>query len=641
MTSAPPRLQRMPALDGIRGIAVAAVIWFHFGHLAGGYLGVDAFFTLSGFLITSLLISEHRQHGRIRLQNFWVRRARRLLPAVICTLSAVLIVARTIGPASELHRLRLDALATLFYVANWRAIFANNSYWDLFAAPSPLEHMWSLAIEEQFYLVWPVVVIVALKIGRGQRIVLGCVIATLTAISVSLMWVLYSPGGSTTRAYLGTGTRAASILVGAGLAVLVARFGPSISERNRLAVDVLAVVTLAPLCWAWIRVSGTTEALYRGGLFACAIGVAVVIAAAALRPSGVIASIFSIAPLRALGTISYGLYLWHWPLKVWLTPDRIHTSGWTLDIVRLAATFAVAVFSYFVIERPIRHGALRGHIAFGVAVASFAAVAIGAFVLTTTNSSVAAIGGVPSPINFPQQNDSIVDPPPTVITSAGSHIPRIVVFGDSVALTVAAGFDQVKSEFTFDFLNRGFLGCGVARGSGKTRLAADKIVAEHPDCHSWDTRWPRDISVYQPTAVLLVEGAWDVNDRQIDSNEFFHPCQVKFDQWFGNELQAAFHALSQDPAAKVFVASIPYMRQKDVPGADERDKRIDCLNAVYRSELAKTKITTIDLASWVCPTKQSCVEKVDGTVLRPDGVHYDGPGGAIVARWLLKQILPT
>ncbi len=632
---------------------MAAVIWFHLEHITGGWLGVDAFFTLSGFLITTLLLTEHRSDGSIRLSNFWVRRARRLLPAVIIMLTAVAIVARILGPARSLHRLRLDSLAALFYVANWRAIFSNTGYWNLFSAPSPLEHMWSLAIEEQFYLVWPLVVVVALRVGKGATKALSMFVGLATFCSLTLMWVLYTPGGSTTQAYLGTGTRAASILVGASLAILLHNRGETTTPRTAKLLDWTGVVVLIPLGWAWLRVDGkATVGVYRGGLFLCAIAVAVIIAAAVVRPQGIVSRIFSFAPFRWLGTLSYGLYLWHWPLKVWMTASRIGVHGWWLDIARLAATFAVSIVSYYVIERPIRHGALRGRMARSTVIGALATVVVVTLVATAVTVAPATANGTTTdPTGTP--NSIPLDPPrsapPTSApvvksgTTAVTQPPqqRILVFGDSVALTVAAGLEQVQPEIGFDFLNRGFLGCGVSRGLGKARINADKIVTEHPDCHSWTTRWPRDISVYQPTIVLLVEGAWDINERQIDTTEFEKPCQPKFDAWFAGELRDAFTAITSSPTANVFVTTIPYLRLRDVPGGAERDKRINCLNAIYRTELAKTSITTVDLAQWVCPTIDSCVEKVDGIVLRPDGVHYDGPGGAVVARWLLKRILPT
>src|SRR5688572_19999684 len=197
-------LRHMPALDGLRGLAVAGVVLCHAGHLTGGYLGVDLFFVLSGFLITSLLLTERRDTGRISLSGFWARRARRLLPALFGMLAGVAVYAAVWADRAELDPIRADALATLGYVANWRAIFAGNGYWDVFSAPSPLEHTWSLAIEEQFYLVWPLAVLALLWVGRGSaRAVLTGSLA-LGAASAAWMIASYTPGDDPQRVYLGT-----------------------------------------------------------------------------------------------------------------------------------------------------------------------------------------------------------------------------------------------------------------------------------------------------------------------------------------------------------------------------------------------------------------------------------------------------
>ena len=232
-------LRYMPALDGLRALAVLAVLLYH-GNVSwahGGYFGVDAFFVLSGFLITGLLLAEWRDEGGINFKQFWVRRARRLLPALALVVVAVAVYAARYAMPIELHQLRRDALSTIGYVANWSQIFAHQSYFEQFAAPSALKHTWSLAIEEQFYLVWPLLVFAAMRIGRGSKKVLlgGClVLATASAIEMA---VLYSPGHDPSRVYYGTDTRAQSLLIGAILAILVsaARAGSLPRRPHRVA----------------------------------------------------------------------------------------------------------------------------------------------------------------------------------------------------------------------------------------------------------------------------------------------------------------------------------------------------------------------------------------------------------------------
>jgi len=221
----------VPAIDGLRGIALLGVLAFHAnGALRGGYLGVDLFFVLSGFLITRILLAEQQATGRIDLRSFWVRRARRLFPALLALMPAIGLYAYFLTPPAGLAGIRADALSTLGYVANWSAIFSHRSYWELFRSPSPLEHTWSLAIEEQFYVVWPLVVFLVLR-RFGAR-ALFAVAAGLAALSMVAMVALFDPE-RTMRVYYGTDTRAATILAGAAFAC-VAPSSPAVGRAAAL-----------------------------------------------------------------------------------------------------------------------------------------------------------------------------------------------------------------------------------------------------------------------------------------------------------------------------------------------------------------------------------------------------------------------
>ena len=203
-------LTRVAALDGLRGIAVIAVLLFHDGRLRGGYLGVDLFFVLSGYLITSLLLVEQRDRGRVRLGRFYERRARRLLPAMVLALLGVAVYAAVWAQPSELPRIRWDGVATLFYFANWRDIFTKQSYWDIFRAPSPLQHTWSLSIEEQFYAIWPLMVVGVVSLRRSARAVLGVALALGTACAVfTVVGALHD--GDQRLFYYGTASRAPAL----------------------------------------------------------------------------------------------------------------------------------------------------------------------------------------------------------------------------------------------------------------------------------------------------------------------------------------------------------------------------------------------------------------------------------------------
>lgn len=261
-------MRYLPALDGIRALAVLAVLAYHGGQTwaAGGYLGVDAFFVLSGFLITSLLLAERRQTGAIDLQAFWMRRARRLLPALFLVLGAVAVYAALAAAPTELERIRLDGLGSLFYVANWRFVFSHQSYFEQFAAPSPLRHMWSLAIEEQFYLVWPLLVFGLLRWGNGKMRKLALAAGSLALLSLGLMAILHSPGQDPSRVYFGTDTRATSLLVGALLAMLAAWRPFGKTARERTALHIAALASAGVLGYWWATTPDRSDWLYEGGL---------------------------------------------------------------------------------------------------------------------------------------------------------------------------------------------------------------------------------------------------------------------------------------------------------------------------------------------------------------------------------------
>jgi peptidoglycan/LPS O-acetylase OafA/YrhL len=447
--------RHLPALDGLRAFAVAGVIAYHlgWGFASGGYLGVDLFFVLSGFLITSLLLEERALTGRVRLEAFWARRARRLLPALFLMLVAislfVVLDGRFGGPGAaasfDLSGLRGDALATLFYVANWHAIFSHQSYFAQFAASSPLKHTWSLAIEEQFYLVWPPVLLVLLKVSRGAWRRVGLIVAVAGALaSAGLMSLLYHGVGDANRVYYGTDTHLFDMFGGIAVAMVVAA-RPQPGPRARRALHVAAPLCAVALGVFWVR-AGTGSGLvpgwmYHGGFLVCAALAAVVIADVRQFDVGPLGQVLSLRPLRFLGRISYGVYLWHFPVIVYMTPARIGVSGNALDAVRIAATLLFATLSYHFVEQPIRRARPIGWRRFALAPAALALTA--AAVVVGTIPAVAAplhlapptapglVSGAPVPGSGGYSAEKpIVLPQGTVIDRA--HPLRVTLMGDSV-----------------------------------------------------------------------------------------------------------------------------------------------------------------------------------------------------------------
>jgi peptidoglycan/LPS O-acetylase OafA/YrhL len=368
-----PRLAHLRPLDGLRGVAVLAVVVFHFSPdvAPGGFLGVDVFFVLSGFLITSLLVTEHAGTGRIALGHFWVRRARRLFPALLLVLVAVGLYAVVQADPLEIDRYRNDGLATLFYVANWRFISSGQSYIEQFVGtgPSPLRHTWSLAIEEQYYLIWPLVVAglgVWCVRRRARRsaapslrvvIIVGCVVLALA--STILMALLFDPGGDPSRVYYGTDTRAHLLLVGSALGAATAgvlALGARVSQRWLVVAGGAGALVLTTL---FFTVDATDDWLYRGGYLAFGLLVALLILAAGQPGRNPLAGLLGARPLVGLGLISYGVYLWHWPIFVWVDEANTGLDGVALFALRSVLTLAVSLASYYLVEMPVRRGELR------------------------------------------------------------------------------------------------------------------------------------------------------------------------------------------------------------------------------------------------------------------------------------------
>ncbi|HEX9034638.1 MAG TPA: acyltransferase family protein [Streptosporangiaceae bacterium] len=356
----------VPGLDGLRALAVLAVIAYHvqFAWAQGGLLGVGVFFTLSGFLITSLLIGQWSAEGRMRLGQFWLRRARRLLPALFAML-AVVTAWVTIADRARLSSLRSAVGAAAAYFSNWYIIASHQSYFSRFAPPGPLDHLWSLAVEEQFYLLWPLLLLGGLFVLRklGPKAPQGLAVpaALLAAASTLAMSALYHPGLDPTRVYEGTDTRAAGLLIGAALALAWpgASTGTdgTASRWSRAAFDAFGVAGLAVIGLMIWRVGEYSPLAYYGGLVLLSVATAAVVAAA-VYPGSLVGLALGWRPLRWIGARSYGIYLWHYPVIVLTTPDGAGPNLLRATL-QIAAAVGLAALSWRYVEEPIRHGAIE------------------------------------------------------------------------------------------------------------------------------------------------------------------------------------------------------------------------------------------------------------------------------------------
>jgi peptidoglycan/LPS O-acetylase OafA/YrhL len=614
-------IPHLPALDGLRGVAVVGVLLFHCNWLRGGYLGVDLFFVLSGFLITSLLLAEWRAKQRIDLSEFWIRRARRLLPALLAVLPAVSLYALFFAETTELSRIRGDGLATLLYVANWRSIFRGSDYWALFAAPSPLEHTWSLAIEEQFYVLWPLAVAATLKLFRGSVRAVCIMSVTLALCSMLAMALIYSPE-RVSRVYMGTDTRGASILLGAAFACLMAR-QPALSSRWQLSVlDLVGGVACAWLGYAWCCMDGQSSFLYRGGFWLSELAVLVVLACAREGQRSLWGRLLMLRPLTDIGLISYGLYLWHWPVFVVLTEARTHVSGVRLGLLRLGVSLAVALVSYHLLELPIRRSALRrfspGIVLPGSVFASVAAILFATRGATALPTSVLAVapGALPNSETAPE----------------GSL--RVLVVGDSVALSLGERMSAVAHRHQASVATRAVGNCSLFE-QVVPALSLEQRAHDGGNC---SVGWEQDVRSVKPDVVLVVLGGGYFARAKVEGR-WQSACDPGWNRVYRQQLRTQLEALARH-TAHVVVARVPY------PAGTWRrgnwDEKVNCFNAILETEAAKVPgAKVLDLHDYLC-RGGACKLESQGAAIRPDGVHFVGLGAEESAAWVIENIrFPT
>ncbi|HEY1958030.1 MAG TPA: acyltransferase family protein [Polyangiaceae bacterium] len=623
-------MKHVAGLDGLRGAAVAGVLLFHSGGaLRGGYLGVDLFFVLSGYLITTILLDERRARGRIDFLAFWVRRARRLLPALLSLMPAIALYAWKFAEKNELASIRGDALATLAYVANWRAIFVHRSYWELFAAPSPLEHTWSLAIEEQFYVVWPALVAGVLWLARarkrtdGARALLAVCVALAIASAVTML-VVYG-GDDTTRAYLGTDTRGAAILIGASLAAFASgrTFAPS------RALDVVGLVALAGMGVAWARLDGENPFLYRGGFWLTEIGAVLLVACCVFRPAGAIARIFSVRPLRALGAISYGVYLWHWPLFVVLSEERLHVHGVRLFALRVAATLAIAIVSYRFLERPIRQSGLRARPVV-VVPSAFALAAL--MIVFATRNVAAKTENAPvtsAPLELPKE---IKFPPVNTFPLPAALPPnavRALVVGDSVGISLGSRMYWVRRPADPFVVQRSRGDCSILDG----------VVPVH-SMSGWPhgngncaTEWENDVKELEPDVVLVVLGGAYFSKVK-SRGAWRNACDRGWSDAYEKKLASLLRAMAPHTKRLVVALAAYPVGKWQKPGVDDL---VDCYDKTLVATAKDAGADVLDVNAYLCPNKE-CVLESRNDVVRPDGLHFGATGADDVSHWTLDAL---
>ena len=666
-TPAPePRLGRIPALDGVRALGIVLVLVFHGGFrwAGGGFFGVDVFFVLSGFLITGLLVSEYRQNAGIGLARFWGHRVRRLVPALLVLLVGIGCYGLVLAPSDTLGQLRGDAMATLLYVNNWHLAAAGQGYFADLNTPRPLLHTWSLSIEEQFYLVWPLVVLGVLRWSRSLRALLTVCVVGAVASAVA-MALVFGDGSGESRAYYGTDTRAQALLIGAALAVLLAHPVPrrrtgrvstaslvrpvALSRAGRWALVGIGGAGLATVLVLSYEVTSTSAWIYRGGFTLVAVATAAVIGCVALVPDSPWSRVLSLRPVRYVGAISYGLYLFHWPIFVVVDHERTGLVGWPLFLVRIALSGAVAAASFHFLEMPVRRGILRGWRAWVSAPLAIGATA--ALVVVATAGATTAVEAEPVATGAPTVGGVIGGGQATsaavATVAAGTAGPiRVLLVGDSEASFLGFGLGPDSTAAGVYYQGDGVFGCGLLtfttlfHGTVVNGDLGERGGHVAVPCHDQLARWQADVDTFHPDVVLVADGEYEVRDQRIGSSWLDLDSPV-VDSLEVHALRRAIAVLGST-GATVGLLTAPYYRQQEQedgqPWPEDNPARVDRYNALLHQVAANSggRTVVVGLGARLDPGGHF-TSTIDGVVVRfSDGIHVTPAGARMFAPWLLS-----
>jgi peptidoglycan/LPS O-acetylase OafA/YrhL len=620
-----------PALDGVRALAVALVILFHLelGWMPGGYLGVSVFFTLSGFLITSLLLSERARRNRISVKAFYARRVRRLAPASLVCLSGITLLAGADILVGS-HTTRTDIVGALLQVTNWQQLLSNQSYADLFASPSPVAHFWSLAIEEQFYWVWPLAMAgVTALVARRRRTTVARVLASAYVV-FAIGAVLTARLLGSDAAYLTSWSRFAEILAGAALAAVVMRRpiparGSILAPICLTAIVVLAVVTPSGHGWA-----------YEGGLPLFALLTVGLIVG--LQPAGAVRGALSQRPVVWVGRISYELYLFHWPIFLLVTEERTGLHGGALALTRVGLTVAVSALVFHAIEQPVRTRRVlaRTRPMFATAFTGGLTVLLVAAVLVP--ASTPHRGPRPAVLGAtqlaPVATARSVDVAPDSSAPTPPRATSVAIFGDSVPdwLLRDAAPSYVRTDITV--VNGAHEACdgAVALPIGRDRRG--KMLAPPPECQEWPVSYPQVVeNPAQPIdiAVLMIGQAPYV-DRLIN-DQWTGPCDSI--DWYTTDVAARVTYLRKH-VGKVVLA-LPSWSGDHVRFMlpDDHRARMTCIRTALLALATTDHMPMVDLAALLCP------EGPDGkcdAYTGDDGAHVNPSEAGSVLNWLLDSL---
>lgn len=649
------KVRHMPALDGARGIfVILGPVIYHLRPdlLPGGVLSLDLFFVLSSFLIIRLLLAEWDRSGTINMKAYAGRRARRLLPALIPTLGVLAVYLAVFGTPSIVNKWAAGIASSLTYMMNWFEIWRGNSYWDAQTAESPVRHLWSFAVEEQFYLFAPLFLIFCLRRfqARAGRIMLW-VSGVATLASAAWMSHLYVPDTDPSRVYYGTDTRAHTIFIGIILAILVHLWGPIRTAKGRVAANVAGVLSVLVFSVMLVKVGGQSNWMFEYGGFVLVSLLSCGVVFACAQPTSWIHPIFANPVAMGIGVMSYGVYLFHQPINLLLTSDRAHLGGWPLDLLRFGLTLALAYVSFHFYERRMA----KSHLFDGAKGLAWSLGGIAA-VLGILLFSVLRVPSSSVTQQIVIGEDATSSGPPVFEGLPLVDRPlRVLVVGDSVMAQIGAQLTRYAVDHPEELvvLNKARIGCGISQASEQRYTDPDGTERQGPTdpiCATWPTKvspndlgdpnqlaWPTAVEWFVPDVVLMYPSPWDATDRKIPEigTDWTFPGEPPYDEYLSTQFKTGITDLTKGGAQLLWLTA-PELGGGRSDQVQSSPARIARINELYQQVVGEANVDNrkVDYAEWLGP-----VGSEHETAAREDGVHLSPDALAEFTDRLLKSYL--
>jgi peptidoglycan/LPS O-acetylase OafA/YrhL len=632
-----------PGFDGLRAYGLLMMLAYHHGVAGakGGIFTVSMFFTLSGYLIATLALAEWARSDRLSMAKFWERRARRLLPAAFVTIAGV-VVLQWLYEVGSGERFRGDLLGALGYVANWRMAYSGGDYAAAFTIEAPVQHFWSLAVEEQFYVAFPLLFVGLMALTRGRWRLVGIAFGLGAVASFAAAWITASNQGSNSGlAYYATYTRASEILVGVALAFAVVTRPVQRFLRSDAGVRTVAVGGLGGLVgltWLWTSIGLKDPFVFRGGTALNATFTSLVVLACTSPSLGLAAKGLGLWPLRNLGKVSYAVYLFHWPLFLLFDQERTGLDYWPLFFFRIGITIALAAVSYHVIEAPFRFKVAKGSRSRLTGVFAVGAALAVALVLVVPVHEPKTISFTSTGNEGQVQTGEVAAPKgdPTLATD-------VLVVGDSVSWTMLGGLDEWnKTHDDQQLAVTSWRAIACTLGDAAVVKSLGTIEPPTSDCVNFRPLLPGFLEQNDFDAIVVTLGQKDLSERRLDG-EWRHFGDPVFDEWFRGEVVELADTLAAEgvpvlwttsPYVQISVANDPSSNWRDY--GDNDPARTDRLNQIVAEEIeGRERFQLVDVASWLRtqPGGESNRE------LRADGVHFTRDGSKRLGAWMVPQIL--